>query len=70
MGIKVKATAKGLGTCRVYLMHDDLGQDEQLEDLASFKITASHRVSRAAAPGSLLGLASIRIKGIRSVVRA
>ena len=24
MGIKVKATGKGLGTCRVYLMHDDL----------------------------------------------
>jgi uncharacterized repeat protein (TIGR01451 family) len=41
MGIKVKATGKNLGTCRVYLMHDDLtAQDERLEDMASFKITA------------------------------
>jgi uncharacterized repeat protein (TIGR01451 family) len=42
MAIKIKATGKGLGTCRVYVMHDDLAQDERLEDLASFKITASH----------------------------
>jgi uncharacterized repeat protein (TIGR01451 family) len=41
LGIKVKATGKGLGTCRVYLMHDDLtAQEERLEDMASFKITA------------------------------
>jgi uncharacterized repeat protein (TIGR01451 family) len=40
LGIKVKATDKGLGWCRVYLMHDDLtSQDERLEDMASFKIT-------------------------------
>ncbi len=43
MGIKVKATGKGLGKCSVYLMHDDLGQDERLEDLASFKITTARR---------------------------
>jgi uncharacterized repeat protein (TIGR01451 family) len=43
MGIKVKAAGKGLGTCRVYLMHDDLDQNEKLEDLASFKITASRQ---------------------------
>jgi uncharacterized repeat protein (TIGR01451 family) len=41
LGIKVKATGKSLGKCQVSLMHDDLtGQDEQLEDMASFKITA------------------------------
>jgi hypothetical protein len=36
--IKVKANAGGMGTCRVYLMQD--GQDEPLEDMAAFKITA------------------------------
>lgn len=40
LGIKVKATEKGLGTCRVFLMHDDLGKDESLEDMSAFKITA------------------------------
>jgi uncharacterized repeat protein (TIGR01451 family) len=40
LAIRVKATGKGLGTCRVFLMHDDLNQDEALEDMASFKITA------------------------------
>jgi hypothetical protein len=40
LGIKVKATGKGLGMCRVFLMHDDLNQDEQLEDMTAFKITA------------------------------
>jgi uncharacterized repeat protein (TIGR01451 family) len=41
LGIKVKVTGKGLGWCRVYLMHDDLtAQEERLEDMASFKITA------------------------------
>jgi uncharacterized repeat protein (TIGR01451 family) len=44
LGIKVKATGKGLGTCRVFLMHDDLEQpDQALEDMASFKITATRR---------------------------
>jgi uncharacterized repeat protein (TIGR01451 family) len=40
LGIKVKATGKGVGSCRVSLMHDDLAaQDERLEDMASFRIT-------------------------------
>src|SRR5207244_3053072 len=40
LGIKVKAIEKGMGTCRVFLMHDDLDQNEALEDMAAFKITA------------------------------
>jgi uncharacterized repeat protein (TIGR01451 family) len=41
LGIKVKVTGKGLGKCQVYVMHDDLAaQDERLEDMASFRITA------------------------------
>src|SRR4051794_36808784 len=38
--IKVKAVDPGLGTWRVHLIHDDLDQDEVLEDMAAFKITA------------------------------
>ncbi len=40
MGIQVKANLKGMGICRVFLLHDDLAKDEELEDMASFKITA------------------------------
>jgi uncharacterized repeat protein (TIGR01451 family) len=40
LGIKVKAKEKGLGTCRVFMKHDDLADDEGLEDMAAFKITA------------------------------
>jgi uncharacterized repeat protein (TIGR01451 family) len=40
MGIKVKANAKGLGTCRALLRHDDLDDNHALEDMAAFKITA------------------------------
>jgi uncharacterized repeat protein (TIGR01451 family) len=44
LGIRVKAIAKGVGICRVGLMHDDVTtQDERLEDLASFKITTARR---------------------------
>jgi uncharacterized repeat protein (TIGR01451 family) len=41
--IKVKATKadKGIGTCRVYLLHDDL--TEKIEDLAGVKISESRR---------------------------
>jgi uncharacterized protein (TIGR03067 family) len=36
--IKVKGKAKGFGTCRVQMLQD--GEDEPLEDVAAFKITA------------------------------
>jgi RNA polymerase sigma factor (sigma-70 family) len=36
--IKVKAESKGLGTCRVYLIHDEL--TDALEDMAAFKISS------------------------------
>jgi uncharacterized repeat protein (TIGR01451 family) len=43
LGIKVKAAAAGLGTCRAYLLHDELKEDEAIEDIAAFKITAPRR---------------------------
>jgi uncharacterized repeat protein (TIGR01451 family) len=45
LGIKVKVTKPQpkLGTCRVYLMHDDL--TEQMEDMAGVKITESRRAA-------------------------
>jgi hypothetical protein len=40
LGIKVKANAKPMGTCRVFVVHDDVEQPDQApEDMASFKIT-------------------------------
>ena len=40
LGIKVKASAKGLGTCRVFLIHDELDDGEHFENMAAFRITA------------------------------
>ncbi|MFO0954064.1 MAG: hypothetical protein U0835_23495 [Isosphaeraceae bacterium] len=41
LGIRVKATAPGIATCRVYLVHDDL--TEKLDDVAAFKVTPVRR---------------------------
>jgi uncharacterized repeat protein (TIGR01451 family) len=45
LGIKVKVTKPEpkIGTCRVYLLHDDLS--EPLEDMAGVKVTESRRAS-------------------------
>ncbi len=43
LGIKVQAKEKGIGTCKVSLMHDDLAETEALEDMASFRITSPKR---------------------------
>ena len=42
MGIKVRAEG-GLGTCHVYLLHDELTETEPLEDMAHIRITAPRR---------------------------
>jgi uncharacterized repeat protein (TIGR01451 family) len=39
--VKVTKTDKGIGTCRVYVKHDDLAED--IEDLAGVKISESRR---------------------------
>ena len=41
--VKVKAADPKLATCRVFLMHDDLSKEEQVEDVAAFKVTATRR---------------------------
>src|SRR5947209_18868507 len=45
MGIEVKVTApqRKSGTCRVYLLHDDL--TEALEDMAGVKVTETRRAA-------------------------
>ena len=45
MGIEVKVTAPQpkIGTCRVYLLHDDL--TEPLEDMAGVKVTETRRAT-------------------------
>ena len=45
LGIKVKVTKPQpkIGTCRVYLLHDELS--EPLEDMAGVKVTESRRAA-------------------------
>jgi hypothetical protein len=45
LGIKVKVTKPQpkIGTCRVFLLHDDL--TEPLEDMAGVKVTESARAA-------------------------
>ncbi|MFO0909925.1 MAG: hypothetical protein U0794_16515, partial [Isosphaeraceae bacterium] len=45
LGIRVKVTAADpkLATCRVFVLHDDLSQKDELEDVAGFKVTPTRR---------------------------
>jgi hypothetical protein len=41
LGIQVEALKPGPASCRVFLMHDELG--EKLDDFAVFKVTPTRR---------------------------
>lgn len=45
LGIRVvvKAADPKLATCRVFLMHEELTKEEQVEDVAAFKVTPTRR---------------------------
>jgi uncharacterized repeat protein (TIGR01451 family) len=43
LGVMVKAKEEGLATCHVFLVHDDLKENEALEDMSAFRVTAPRR---------------------------